>query len=137
MRVFVYYNLHKKLWSVKALEGPQKGRVIRRANHVTLRDVVPKVSQKGRERVLREKRKNVHAGLVGQMVDWKLPEYDRLLPETEITYNPYKSGNFYYRQTPESAYTGSDFADLMIRNNKVKVFAYTQGYVRQTRDADL
>ena len=57
MRVFVYYNLHKKLWSVKALEGPQKGRVIRRANHVTLRDAMPKVSQKGRERVLREKRK--------------------------------------------------------------------------------
>lgn len=124
MRVFVYFNLHRKMWSVKALEGPQKGRVIARTFHVALRDVKPRVSQKGRERVLREKRKNVHAGLVGQMVDWKLPEYDRLLPETEITYNPYKSGNFYYRQTPESDYTGSGFSDLLVRDGKAKVFAY-------------
>ena len=124
MRVFVYFNLHRKMWSVKALEGPQKGRVIARTFHVALRDVKPRVSQKGRERVLREKRKNVHAGLVGQLVDWKLPEYDRLLPETEITYNPYKSGNFYYRQTPESDYTGSGFSDLLVRDGKAKVFAY-------------
>ena len=62
-----------------------------------------------------------------------MPKYDRHLPETEITYNPYKSGSFYYRQTPESDYTGSDFADLLVRDGKAKVFAYTQGYVRQTR----
>jgi len=124
MKVFVYFNLHKKMWSVKALEGPQKGRVIARTFHVALRDVRPRVSQAGRERVLREKRKNVHAGLVGQMTDWKLPEYDRLLPETEITYNPYKSGNFYYRQEPDSSYNGSDFAELLVRDGKAKVFAY-------------
>jgi len=124
MKVFVYFNLHKKLWSVKALEGPQKGRVIARTFHVALRDVQPRVSQAGRERVLREKRKNVHAGLVGQMTDWKLPKYDRLVPETEITYNPYKSGNFYYRQEPDSSYDGSDFAELLVRDGKAKVFAY-------------
>ncbi|CAB4165115.1 hypothetical protein UFOVP823_10 [uncultured Caudovirales phage] len=28
MRVFVYWNLHRKLWSVRAAEGPNKGRVI-------------------------------------------------------------------------------------------------------------
>ena len=124
MRVFVYFNLHKKMWSVKALEGPQKGRVIARTFHVALRDVQSRVSQKGRERVLREKRKNVHAGLVGDWVGFKLPEYYRHVPETEITYNPYKSGNFYYRQLPESDYTGSDFADLLVLDGKAKVFAY-------------
>lgn len=135
MKVFVYFNLHKKMWSVKALEGPEKGRVIARTFYVALRDVQPRVSQKGRERVLREKRKNVHAGLVGYLMDWmQMPKYDRHLPETEITYNPYKSGNFYYRQDPDSDYTGSDFADLLVRDGKAKVFAYTQGYVRQTRN---
>lgn len=130
MRVFIYFNLHRKMWSVKALEGPQKGRVIARTPHIVLRDVQPRVSQKGRERVLREKRKNVHAGLVGDLAEktaltlWKLPEYRELLPENEITYNPYKSGNFYYRQTPENGYTGSDFAELLVRDGKAKVFAY-------------
>ena len=132
MKVFVYFNLHKKLWSVKSLEGSLKGLVIARTPHIVLRDVQPKVSQKGRERVLREKRKNVHAGLVGDLTEetaltlWKLPEYRELLPQNEITYNPYKSGNFYYRQEPESDYTGSDFAELLVRDGKAKVFAYNR-----------
>ena len=132
MKVFVNFNLHKKQWSVKALEGCYKGLVIARTPHIVLRDVQPKVSQKGRERVLREKRKNVHAGLVGDLAEdaaltlWKLPDYRERLPENEITYNPYKSGNFYYRQTPESAYNGSDFAELIARDGKAKVFAYSR-----------
>lgn len=123
MRVFVYFNLHKKLWSVKALEGPQKGRVIQRLWHVTLLDAKPRVSQKGRDRVLREKRKNVHAGLVGTLWETDLP-----MPLTEdkmISYNPYKSGNFYYRQNPEREYTGSDYAELVIDlDNKPLVFTH-------------
>ena len=124
MKVFVYFNLHKKMWSVKALEGPEKGRVVARTGYVELENVRPRVSQKGRERVLREKRKNVHAGLVGEWVGYGVSVYNVPLPENEITYNPYKSGNFYYRQTPESDYTGSDFAELLVRDGKAKVFAY-------------
>jgi hypothetical protein len=112
------------MWSVKALEGPQKGRVVARTGYVELENVRPRVSQKGRDRVLREKRKNVHAGLVGEWVGYGVSVYSVPLPETEITYNPYKSGNFYYRQTPESDYTGSDFAELLVRDGKAKVFAY-------------
>ena len=128
MKVFVYFNLHMKMWSVKALEGPQKGRVIARTFYVPLRDVQPKVSQKGRDRVLREKRKNVHAGLVGHMLDWPItPKYDRHIPDTEITYNPYKSGNFYYVHPKHDTYNGSDYADLLVRDGKAKVFAYNIG----------
>ena len=82
MKVFVYYNLHKKLWSVKALEGPQKGRVITRSWYVTLLDAKPRVSQAGRNRVLREKRKNVHAGLVGTLCETSLPR-----PQTDSNRN--------------------------------------------------
>lgn len=126
MKVFVYFNLHKKLWSVKALEGPDKGRVVARTGYVELENVKPRVSQAGRERVLREKRKNVHAGLVGEWVGYGVSVYNTPLPQTEITYNPYKSGNFYYRQEPESDYTGSDFAELIARDGKAKVFAYNR-----------
>ncbi len=67
MKVFVYWNLHRGMWSVKALEGPDKGRVIARVDTVLLRDVTGKVSQAGRQRVLKERKKNVHAGLVGTL----------------------------------------------------------------------
>ena len=117
MKVFVYYNLHKKCWSVKALEGPQKGRVVAHRDLVVLGNPEPKVSQKGRERVLREKRKNVHAGIVGE---WK--ENSVLLtlaPDCikfgrEITYNPYKYTNFVYKET-ENPYIGSRIATLINR----------------------
>ncbi len=105
MRVFVYYNLHRKLWSVRALEGPRKGLVIHHATSVLLGgDVRPKVSQKGRERVIRDKRKNVHAGITGHLVWHNGTEgTDEVLfpgPETrEVTYNPYKYTSFVYSDT--------------------------------------
>ena len=67
MRVFVYYNLHKKCWSLKALSGNQKGRVVAHGDAVELKDCEFKVSEAGRQRVLRERQKNVHAGVAGTL----------------------------------------------------------------------
>lgn len=95
MKVFVYYNLHRHCWSVKSLEGRTKGRVIAHEQSLILTNATPKVSQKGRERVLREKRKNVHAGIVGEwlpFVKYNTTGY----VEAPLTYNPYKSGSFHY-----------------------------------------
>ncbi len=50
MRVFVYFNLHRKCLSVKALEGERKGRVIAHAKAVELVGVTFKVSEAGRQR---------------------------------------------------------------------------------------
>ena len=58
--VEVYRNLHKKCWSVR-----QRGKVKLHTDYICLKDVEFKVSQKGRERVLREQRKNVHAFIKG------------------------------------------------------------------------
>ena len=90
MKVFVYYNLHKKMWSVKALEGERKGRVIIHCHQFTIGNCVFKVSEAGRKRVLREKRKNVHAGIVGEWLD--------IIPREEgdmVSYNPYNAPYFY------------------------------------------
>ena len=106
MRVFVYYNLHRHLWSIKALEGPQKGLVIGHSDTVLLSNAVPKVSEAGRQRVLREKRKNVHAGIVGELVHREVEGY---FPGSEVTYNPYKYTSFVYKDT-EEAYGGSEYA---------------------------
>lgn len=90
MRVAVYYNLHLKCLSVKALEGPNKGRVIDLRYIVYLRDVTFKVSEAGRQRVLREGRKNVHAFVIGTLDDAYAPPFEG----TMITYNPRRFSSF-------------------------------------------
>lgn len=90
LKVFVYFNLHKKVWSVKALNGPFKGLVIAHRDHVTLTDCTFKVSAAGRARVLRDKRKNVHAGVVGY-IGQEHPQVEVSVP---ATYNPYKYATF-------------------------------------------
>jgi hypothetical protein len=94
MRVFVYFNLHRKLWSVKALSGPMRGRVIAHRDTLALSDCTFKVSEAGRQRVLREQRKNVHAGVVGYLSD--ATPAPRVIP---VTYNPYKSATFTCKNT--------------------------------------
>jgi hypothetical protein len=91
MRVFVYRNLRKQCFSIKALEGPRKGRVIAHRHFVDLTDVTFKVSEAGRQRVLRTGHKNVHAGLVGQWDDTLVPHAE---PLHAVRYNPRESGEF-------------------------------------------
>lgn len=115
MKCFVYRNLHKKnyTYSIKALEGPHKGLVMGYATMLTVADVEFKVSEAGRQRCQRERRKNVHAGIVGQLVsaydlEPRLPidvsrELNYTSPETgdEVSYNPYKHSTFVKRKTSE------------------------------------
>jgi hypothetical protein len=70
MRVSVYFNLHRRLFSVRAEEGPAAGRVIAHARHVTLgghSGCSFVVQEGGRQRVLAEGRKNVHAFVRGEL----------------------------------------------------------------------
>lgn len=65
-KVRVYLNITKKVFSVMALEGPDKGKVIAHTHMVALKGGCSfKVSQSGRKRVIKEGPKNVHAGVVG------------------------------------------------------------------------
>ena len=99
----VYFNLHKKCLSVQ-----YKGKVIDHAKSICLKDVEFKVSQAGRARVLREKRKNVHAFVVGDVSLNRPPMYylrkysDKYTEfERRVTYNPYKYKSFVYADTEE------------------------------------
>lgn len=106
MRVFIYWNLHRKVWSIKALEGINKGRVLYHANAWTVSNPVFKVSEAGRQRVLLEKRKNVHAGIVGELKGWLDTDSDegsisssfwndnKERDYSQVTYNPYKGPTF-------------------------------------------
>lgn len=98
-RVFVYFNLHRKVWSVRALNGPNKGRVIAHAVQVGLAEVSFRVSEAGRQRVLRERKKNVHAGVAGTLL-WvdtvERPWTPAGAPADAIrvSYNPYAAPTF-------------------------------------------
>lgn len=101
-RVRVYRNLTKKCWSVL---NRYTGKVILRADALTLVVCKFQVSEPGRKRVLREKRKNVHAFVQGVLVSVTvgdmtvsvddLWQFDSKSPERLVTYNPYRAGYFY------------------------------------------
>lgn len=112
MKVFVYFNLRKHVWSVKALQGPNKGRVIAHSKTVVLKNVQGKVSEAGRQWVLSEQQKNVHAGIVGELVS-----FDSMLEfaGVEITYNPYRYSSFVYKEATEKAF---DRAESAYMDNK-------------------
>jgi hypothetical protein len=101
MRVFVYFNLHKRVWSVRALEGEHKGRVLQHASALCLADCTFKVSEAGRQRVLRERQKNVHAGVKGTLV--AAPPAGLALPR-RVTYDPYKYTTFVDADTFEAVH---------------------------------
>ena len=90
MRVEVYFNLHKYLWSVRQCST---GRVILHTDKVHIRDPKFVVRKSGRERVLREGKKNVHAFVRGEITyfDDFDPDY---LDYTLVAYNPYKFDTF-------------------------------------------
>lgn len=105
MKVDVYWNLHRRLFSVRSREKETYGRVISHATHLGLFKPKPVVSQAGRERVLREKRKNVHAVIRGDLdmfatgdpgywdrFTWN--EEDRVFP---WVYNPYEMHDFHFK----------------------------------------
>ena len=105
IRVFVYFNLHKKCFSIKALEGERKGLVIAHRDLVILTKCKFKVSEAGRQRVLREKRKNVHAGVTGVWINGDRVEshYEFLsMVGRQVTYNPYKYASFVVKATEQS-----------------------------------
>lgn len=96
MRVFVYRNLHKNCLSVRDVKT---GLVVAHVDSIVLKNVKFKVSKSGRERVLREKRKNVHAGVEG--------EWDKAAPSPDLSecsrvlYDPYRFSSFVREDTLE------------------------------------
>jgi len=116
LRVMVYYNLHKKTFSVQ-----YKGRVILHADYVKLGDVEFRVREGGKEKVRQEKRKNVHAFVIGDLLDYCQYPCENIPPETNekvITYNPYKYDSFVKKDTEEPIYR-ADEIDMINTKNKI------------------
>jgi hypothetical protein len=87
--VMVYRNLTRGCWSIKS---KKTNRVIHHADVLHMRDCSFKVSQAGRERVVREQKKYVHAYVVGEFDSFQgvilLDSWKR------VRYNPYINTSF-------------------------------------------
>ena len=117
MRVKVYFNLHKKLFSVVAMEGSEKGRVIKHVNEIDLTKCAFRVQKAGRERVLAERKKNVHAYILGHTMDASIKA------ETlsgEATYNPYKYSTF-VDKSDGSPVEYKNYCKLISTNGRAKI----------------
>ena len=101
MRVEVYFNLHKKTFSVRSC---RTGRVIHHTDKVHIANPEFVVRKAGRERVLREGKKNVHAFVRGDVTFFNLMYHPTL---DTLTYNPYKYASFVDKQTEEPVYKAS------------------------------
>lgn len=108
MKVRVYRNLNRKCFSVQ--HKTAKGwRVLKHVSSIILKSPSYKVSEAGRNRVLREKRKNVHAWVEGEEVE-SLP--NGCSCDRKVIYNPYKSNKFFYAANTEQHPICSFYAEI-------------------------
>jgi len=116
-RVMVYYNLHKHTFSVR-----YNNKIILHADYVKLGDVEFRVRLGGKDRVRSEKQKNVHAFVIGDLMDFcEYPCEDIPIPSSDVvaTYNPYKHDSFVYKGTDEPVYSADEVEMI---NLKDKIF---------------
>jgi hypothetical protein len=101
-KVMVYYNLNKHTFSVT-----YKNRLITHADYIKLNDIEFRVRQGGREKVIKEKRKNVHSFVIGTLMDYCKYPCESLPSEPNshiVTYDPYKYNSYVMKDTQEPIY---------------------------------
>lgn len=116
-KVMVYYNLHKHTFSVT-----YDSKVIMYTDYVKLGDVEFRVRKGGKERVRSEKSKNVHAFVIGILLEYcEYPCENMPSPSSDkvVTYNPYKHDTFVFKNTEEPVYRAQE-VDMI--NSKDKLF---------------
>ena len=109
-KVRVYWNLHKKMWSV---QDTKTNKVIGHKQHITLWNAKFVVRKGGQKRVREQGKKNVHAFAVGRITNdiqqvydsWETPYTDdyfmyknigNILNWNRVMYNPYTDDYFVY-----------------------------------------
>lgn len=116
--VDIYWNTQKELWSVRSVKTRK---VISHKPLICVRDCSFIVSEKGRQRVIREGVKNVHAYVRGSLV---YPP--RALPDHSVwvRYNPYEFEHF----MDDDGYA-LEGAELVVLMPDKKVLAFNPTYL--------
>jgi len=115
MRVEIYFNLHKKVFSMR-----HKGKVIAHVCNAMLKHVTYVVQPAGRAKVLREGKKNVHAFARGELIE-RIPLFN--YRGNVAKYNPYKAATFV--DIDDEPLYKSDIAYLALHSDTGKPFIST------------
>ena len=116
--VRIYWNLHRRCWSIKSVGEP-----VRHRPYLAVTDARFRVWEGGRKRVLRERKKNVHAFVEGKVLndEKSIESLPNLL--VQVGYNPYRKpeepGHFYRKDNEERV----DKATLVVLTREGRVFA--------------
>lgn len=138
MKLQAYKNLHNGKWSLRASKTKL---VIGHADKVLLSDVTGVVKKAGRQRVLADKQKNVHAYLEGTLEavvgfvsykdrqlgddDWTWYKFDKAGQGlAEVYYNPYDAEEFMQLSLHSGIVSDFDGCEYLELADKMKVIGY-------------
>lgn len=96
----VYKNLTKKCWSV---QHKKTRKVVAYLDFFVMEDCKFIVSEKGRQRVIADSKKNVHAFVEGKIKN--TTNKPIVATNNIVTYNPYKKSFFYLKDQPQKPLT--------------------------------
>lgn len=96
-KVKVYFNLHTHLFSIIAMEGEYKGKVVAHGNGILIGDKIKfHINKSGQEKVRKIRQRNVHAYVIGVY---------KGLTKNKLSkrgyYNPYTTDTFVDSDTNE------------------------------------
>jgi uncharacterized protein YjiK len=103
VQVAVYKNLNRGCWSIaEATATGNRGKLIRHAESLVLANAQFIVKESARNRVCRTKSREVHAWIIGEIVE-SVPSGDGI----EVTYNPYRAPLFHRRDNGAAVLTAA------------------------------
>lgn len=111
-RVQVYRNLHTGTWSVK---DKKTNLVVCHPDTIMLENAKFHVGEKGNARVRKEKSKNVHAWVNGDVAKPSMLDLNNTM---EVTYDPYKYKCFVLKQSGEPIFEAEQ---VFMSNGKVYI----------------
>lgn len=92
-KVRVHFHLRKKVFVIVPLEGEFKNKTVLYTDNLSLENVEFRVRESGRQRVLRERQKNIHAFAVGRLQNFA-KEHSLNQSGAYVNYNPYNNNSF-------------------------------------------
>ncbi len=108
--VHVYRNLHKKCYSIR-----KKGKVVAHRESVLIENPTFVVQPAGRARVLREKKKNVHAYVKGKWVTVTSGKIKSIMfGARKVRYNPYLGKDFFYTDGDQEPVFGFEVSKALL-----------------------
>jgi hypothetical protein len=117
-KVMVYYNLHKHTFSIQ-----KNGLVVLHVDYVKLKNVEFRVRVGGKEKVRKEKSKNVHAFVIGTLEDFCEYPCENIPQEPDgevVTYNPYLFDSFVFKKTKEPVFIAKT-VEMVNSKNKIYI----------------